>query len=362
MKTKIFVSFLLGFFLFAQGTLAQYAPNYGYTYKGNFQRSGSYPQTLSDTASLVSVYSLGYPIKAFFALDRYLLLGDKDHRLLRYDPDYQRILWTSEFSYADLSHPTLWEDQLFFGTRNGRIVCLAWKTGQQIWNNPLFAHVSSAPLMVGDQVVFGSSDGLIYALNKFSGRTNWIFNAESAVIADLAELNGLIFAGTIGGRCLTLNSLGRLIWEHHIHGTITEAPAVHKDYFAVSTYEGILYCFNQDGSLRWHKINQPFISSSPIIQNGEVYQFFPDGYLRSYHMDTGEMNLSIYVESPRQTPILTAKTMIFRLWNGVLKVDIKTQASQTYIFQEGFDVQSMVLSGKNIYLLMKTGEIFRYTL
>lgn len=361
MKAKVFFSGLMVFLLLAQGVFAQ-TPYRPYTYKGNFQRSGSYPVNVSDTASLVGVFSLGYPIKTFFALDKHLLINNKERKLLRYDPDYQRILWTSEWSYSDLSHPSLLQDQLFFGTKNARIVCLDWKTGQEIWNNHLFSHVSSAPLVIGNLVIFGSSDGVIYALNRYSGKIQWTFNAGSAVVADLAEFNQKIFAGTIGGRCLSLTLQGRLIWEFYLQGTITEAPAIHQDYIAVSTYEGALHCFNQDGSLRWHKINHPFIKSSPIIQNGEIYQFFPDGYLRSYHMDTGDLNLSVYVECPPQTPILTNKAMMFRLWNGVLKVDIKTQASQTYIFQEGFDTLSMVMIEKSLYLLMKTGEIFRYTL
>lgn len=361
MKTKFFLSVLMVFLLLSQAVFAQ-APSRSYTYKGNFQRSGFYPINVADTASLVGVFTLGYPIKTFFALDKHLLLNNKDQKLLRYDPDYQRILWTSPWSYADPSHPSLWEDQLFFGTKNARIVCLDWKSGQEIWSNNLFSHVSSAPLVVDSLVIFGSSDGVIYALNKYSGKIQWTFNAGSAVKADLAENNKKVFAGTIGGRCLCLNLQGRLLWEYYLQGTITEAPAIHQDYIAVSTYEGALHCFNQDGSLRWHKINHPFISSSPLIQNGEIFQFFPDGYLRSYHMDTGELNVSVYIECPRQTPLLTNRALLFRLWNGVLKVDTKTQLSQTYIYQEGFDTLSMVLIDKSLYLLMKTGEIFRYSI
>ncbi len=360
---KKIILFVAVFCLLGSNVIANPFISTAYTYKGNFQRTGAFSHNISEKAKLYGAFTLCHPLHTFYALKDCLLINNKEDFLLKKDPGHQKVLWKSDLPYSRIAHPTLAENSLYFGTENGRMVCLDWNSGQERWSYPFFAKITSAPLVIQQKVIFGASDGMIYALSQNTGTLLWSLNAKSAVYADLAEKNGTIFVGTVEGRIMAISSAGSLIWDYYAEGTITQSIAVSSTYLVAVTFEGFLYCLNTDGTYRWHKISHPFVASSPIIQRGEVYQFFPDGYLRSYYLDTGEMRLSMYIECPlRQTPVMVSHMMLFRLWNGVLMVDTRLQQSRTLIFQEGFDAHSFVFSGKSLYLLMKTGEIFCYNL
>ncbi len=362
MTKKVIIFFLFFIICWHPLGMAKYQTNDHYTYKGNFQRSGSSSMMLSEQAIFIGAFSLGHNLDTFYALSSYLLINNHEKKLLRFHPETQRTSWISRYSYAQVSHPTLWDNRLYFGTLNGRLVCLDWQSGLELWNQPVFARVSSAPLVVDGKAIFGTSDGWIYALNKDNGSIVWSFDAGSSLVADLATDNEVIVAATVAGRVIITDLHGQLIWDTFIEGSVTQSPAIEDGALIVATYEGALYCINNHGTVRWHKLNHPFLTSSPIIQRGKVYQFFADGYLRSYSILTGDLELSVYLETPRQTPLMSGHSILFRLWNGVLALNVQTQQSKNIIFQEGFDTQAMVLIGNKLYLLMKTGEIFSYSL
>jgi len=126
---------------------------------------------------------------------------------------------------------------------------LAWSFGLDDSSSP-----HSYPLVTSDTVFIGSESGKLYALDRESGCTRWVFSADgnirTAIVHGRVRINGeertLLFFGTFGARAYAVDALsGRLVWEklmdEHRFSTLTGTPIFHDDrlFVPVSAYEVI---------------------------------------------------------------------------------------------------------------------------
>lgn len=124
---------------------------------------------------------------------------------------------------------------------------LAWAFGLDDSTSP-----HSYPLVTEDTVFIGSESGNLYALDKETGCTRWVFNADSnirtAIVQGTVEMAGeaktLLFFGTFGARAYAVDAAtGSLVWEKlmdgHRFSTVTGTPIYHDGrlFVPVSAYE-----------------------------------------------------------------------------------------------------------------------------
>jgi polyvinyl alcohol dehydrogenase (cytochrome) len=126
---------------------------------------------------------------------------------------------------------------------------LAWAFGLDESTSP-----HSYPLVTEDTVFIGSESGRLYALDRDTGCTRWVFesdgNIRTAIVHGTLTLDGeertLLFFGTFGARAYAVDaSSGALVWEKlmdgHRFSTLTGTPVFHDGrlYVPVSAYEVI---------------------------------------------------------------------------------------------------------------------------
>lgn len=112
----------------------------------------------------------------------------------------------------------------------------------------------SYPLVTRDTVYIGSESGKLYALDRDSGCTRWVFEADGNIRTAIVHGSGmvagvertLLFFGTFGARAYAVDALtGEAVWEtlmdEHRFSTVTGTPIYHDGrlYVPVSAYEVI---------------------------------------------------------------------------------------------------------------------------
>ena len=126
---------------------------------------------------------------------------------------------------------------------------LAWAFGLDDSASP-----HSYPLVTDDTVFIGAESGNLYALDRATGCTRWVFSADgdirTAIVSGRVNVEGeektLLFFGTFGARAYAVDaSSGELVWERlmdeHRFAVLTGTPIFHDGrlYVPVSAYEVI---------------------------------------------------------------------------------------------------------------------------
>jgi outer membrane protein assembly factor BamB len=147
--------------------------------------------------------------------------------------------------------------------------------------------VEMQPLVAGDLVYIGLMNGKLYALDRTTGATAWVYDAGMGLAntPSLAEVNGtrLIFFGSINGFIFGVNaSTGEEIWRYQTGGPVLSTPSYYNNTVYVGSLDHFFYALNAStGRLRWR-----FDSGSPIsntsalsddIRIGEPAIFFASG-------------------------------------------------------------------------------------
>lgn len=85
------------------------------------------------------------------------------------------------------AHPLVDGDTLYVGANDGffRAIDLKNSKGEFLWEVNLNREILSTPAVSGDAVVVGSMDTNVYSLDKKTGKQNWKFKTNQAVLASL---------------------------------------------------------------------------------------------------------------------------------------------------------------------------------
>jgi formylglycine-generating enzyme required for sulfatase activity/outer membrane protein assembly factor BamB len=100
----------------------------------------------------------------------------------------------------------VWNDMLYFGTRQGNLYCRDAMTGRPIWKTKLSGPTRNAAVVStvdnnSEQAVvyIGCDDGNVWALDAITGDRLWSFKTGGMVWVDLWVLEGVIFVASDDG-------------------------------------------------------------------------------------------------------------------------------------------------------------------
>ena len=169
------------------------------------------------------------------------------------------LIWTFQTSNMVISSPAIYEDKVYFGTRENKMYCLYKSNGTQVWNFTINGWIDSSPTIYDGKIYFGSYDDKLYCLNALNGNELWTFSTN---------------------------------------GDIRSSPAIFEDKVYVTSYDKNIYCIDAQSGLQvW---DQPYttsnsIQSSPAVADGKVYfgsgkkVFCIDAYIGSklWNYETG---------------------------------------------------------------------------
>ena len=181
--------------------------------------------------------------------------------------------------------PIIVGDLLYIGLMNGKMYALDKNSGETAWvynsgmgitNSPSVAAASS-----GLKIYFGSSNGMIYALDALSGQLIWSFSTAAAILSTPAYVNDQVFIGSLDGVFYALDAnTGDLNWSYDTGSPISTSPAVGGQlkgsqsgiYFANGS--NMAYGFSEDGSLIWsNQMQGLFTKRTYAVYANDVVMF-----------------------------------------------------------------------------------------
>jgi outer membrane protein assembly factor BamB len=129
------------------------------------------------------------------------------------------------------SSPLLVPEGSITGCRDGRLYAVG-PAGGMLWSAPISPTPLAGSPAAGSSgsVLVGSNSGWIHAVDAKSGRILWKQPVGSALTGPLAtSAEGIVYAGTDGGRLLGIAPGGATLWKLEIGASIAGGVAVDSD-------------------------------------------------------------------------------------------------------------------------------------
>jgi outer membrane protein assembly factor BamB len=148
---------------------------------------------------------------------------------------------------------------------NGKLN-LKWKRflGERI-------EVEMQPLVVENLVYIGIMNGKLYALDRETGSTDWVYDAGMGItntptVAQVEDKR-LIFFGAMNGQIFGLDAeTGEERWVYQTGGPILSTPSFHDNTLYVGSLDHYFYALDAStGELKWK-----FESSAPIANTSAL--------------------------------------------------------------------------------------------
>ncbi|MEN6643601.1 MAG: PQQ-binding-like beta-propeller repeat protein [Armatimonadia bacterium] len=285
--------------------------------EGHSVQSASYVSSdFAPPAKQVWKYQTEGPIRSSAAIvNGIAYVGSYDGWLYALDLSRGERLWRFPAESAITGAPAVCDDQIFFGTENGDIFCVAQPrrggppTGQLVWRYRSSAAVTASPLVTDSGlVIVGSCDSYIYALDRNVGKLVWKIATGGPVIASASKVSARIPAGVnaagkatkrsdgvlIGGSDGKLYAIeevkGQIIWTFTSDGPITSAPVTCGDRLYVTNRTGSLYALQTtSGKQLWACKIPGSVAHSPAVDEERVYVGTADGGVFALEGKTGKM-------------------------------------------------------------------------
>ncbi|MEM9029496.1 MAG: PQQ-binding-like beta-propeller repeat protein [Pseudomonadota bacterium] len=97
------------------------------------------------------------------------------------------------------STPAIVDDRVYAGAEDGRVHCVAARSGKPIWTFGTRAPVWSSPCVVDGKVIVGSRDHHLYCIDAGDGHEVWKVKLDGRVISSPCIVDGTIWIGTATG-------------------------------------------------------------------------------------------------------------------------------------------------------------------
>ncbi len=172
--------------------------------------------------------------------------------------------------------------EVFPGTLgNGHVMALNANTGTTIWSVPIEDPQDSGrggsvgPVFVTDSMaIVAGQNAVVYALDRSTGQTRWIYNGAGVYSAGLAIVDHtVIVAGDVGVVEGVDLATGHRLWQTGPGSSVTERITLGDKVALVSV--GALFAFDANGQIRWQQggagFGGPVFSTAATYKNGLVY-------------------------------------------------------------------------------------------
>lgn len=285
--------------------------------EGHSVQSASYVNSdFAPPAKQVWKYQTEGPIRSSAAIvNGIAYVGSYDGWLYALDLSKGERLWRFPAESAITGAPAVCDDQIFFGTENGDVFCVAQPrrggppTGQLVWRYTSSAAVTASPLVTDSGlVIVGSCDSYIYALDRNAGKLVWKIATGGPVIASASKVSSRIPAGVnasgkatkrsdgvlVGGSDGKLYAIeeakGQVIWTFTSDGPITSAPVTCGGRLYLTNRTGSLYALETtSGKQLWACKIPGSVAHSPAVDEERVYVGTADGGVFALDGKTGKM-------------------------------------------------------------------------
>ena len=172
---------------------------------------------------------------------------------------------------------------------NLKDISLDWKisfTGDNSLGNFL-------PAFSAQSIFFADSDGNVKSIDSNSGKTKWHTKLNSLSSGVATGFGALVVADISGNVYLLDQDNGSVIWKINVKGEVLAIAAIDTKFVVIKTGSGELLGLDKpSGEIMWsYRSKLPSLtirgSSSPVIDNDQVYVSFDNGRLGVFELNSG---------------------------------------------------------------------------
>jgi len=142
--------------------------------------------------------------------------------------------------------------KIFFGTENGRFLCLDVDSGEFLWEMKAEGPIHSWPAVINDMVVFGCDDKKLYILN-FDGDIIRKHETGGKIRGAFAYREDRLYFGSYDGYFYCINMNKQTIeWKVKTGGKVHAFPLLEEKCVLFASWNNVLYCVNaKNGTVLW---------------------------------------------------------------------------------------------------------------
>jgi outer membrane protein assembly factor BamB len=200
---------------------------------------------------------------------RYLLLADRDGRVVALAADTGKELWETKTDRLISAGPGAGEDLVLVGTSNAEVLALSILDGTVLWEAQVSSEVLSVPQIDRGVVVVQTADGHVAGLSAEDGQQLWTYDRTVPVLtlrgtSTPAVEGGVIIAGFASGKVAAISvEKGFVAWETSVavpQGRselermvdVDDNPVIVGAAVYVGSYQGRVAVIDiQNGNLGW---------------------------------------------------------------------------------------------------------------
>jgi outer membrane protein assembly factor BamB len=262
-------------------------PVYGW----NNQHTRYFPSRLRPPFRRVWRYSAKATVEISpLLIDGTLYLMNKHATLKAVSAKTGKEKWRKPLGSLSASTPAYAHKRLFITTLSEQAYSVNPRNkGAIYWKKKLPSRSESSPIVVGTRVYFGSENGTVYSLGYKTGVQRWAFHAPGAVKGSVAYSKGRVYFGTYGGNLFCLNArTGRQIWRASTSGlalgrsgNFYATPTLAFGRVYLGNTDGRVYSFSaQTGKLAWSHSTGNYVYGAAAA--AETPKTRPTIYVGSY--------------------------------------------------------------------------------
>ncbi len=154
--------------------------------------------------------------------------------LIKIDMETGKVVDEFESDSRITTAPICSDGFVFFGTKDGKLVCLDEKTLKEKWSFETGKQITSLPSVLDEKIFLGSNDKKVYCVNLKSGAKVWDFVAEDVITNPIVIADNKIYV-TSGSSLFGFDPDGTPRWKFKTYSDITSVAADEKHVFCTTT-------------------------------------------------------------------------------------------------------------------------------
>ena len=160
-----------------------------------------------------------------------------------------------------------------------------------LWTRDLGEPMATAsqPVVADGRLYVGTSHGHVYALDRGSGKTVWVYETGGPVLGSCAYAGGVVYAGSMDHCCHAIDArTGRRVWAQETGEGLWAAPVVAGGRVFVAGRDGFVRAFGAaDGTPAWQAPIGGLVMNTPAYADGVLYVAGGDMHVYAYDGRTG---------------------------------------------------------------------------
>lgn len=152
-------------------------------------------------------------------------------------------------------------------------------------------HTGNQPIIARGKLFIGTNYGNLYALDRETGETIWIYQTDAPILGSPAFKDGIVYVNSMDHYCHAVNSSdGSGIWKYETGEGIWAAPVVADNKVFVAGRDGCVYALTPDeGKLVWKTGIGGLALTTPAYAEGTLYVGAGDMHIYAFRGETGEL-------------------------------------------------------------------------